>query len=341
MPPQNNKRYEKIKHLGEGQFAHVYQARDTITGDIVAIKKIKLASRKEMEDGIDRSAIREIKLLREIEHENVIWLRDVIGHRKNIQLVMDFMETDLEVLIRNLDVTLTSGHVKNIMLQLLLGLEHLHINWILHRDLKPNNLLMNSAGRLKITDFGLARYFGSPNREYSHMVVTRWYRSPELLFGARGYGTGVDIWAVGCILGELFLRKPVFPGESDIDQLVKIFNVLGTPKEETWPDMKALPSFMEMKADQNYTLRTVFSAASEDSLEFMQSCFEFNPSKRCTATTALQSQYFQKEPFPCHDSELPGVSSVEKLNALKRKPMRELMDEGPNPTRRKLDFDNI
>jgi serine/threonine protein kinase len=105
--------------------------------------------------------------------------------------------------------------------------------------------------------------------------------------------------------------------------------------------MKALPSFMEMKADQNYTLRTVFSAASEDSLEFMQSCFEFNPSKRCTATTALQSQYFQKEPFPCHDSELPGVSSVEKLNALKRKPMRELMEEGPNPTRRKLDFDNI
>jgi cyclin-dependent kinase 7 len=251
MPQQNNKRYEKIKHLGEGQFAHVYQARDTITGDIVAIKKIKLASRKEMEDGIDRSAIREIKLLREIEHDNVIWLRDVIGHRKNIQLVMDFMETDLEVLIRNLDVTLTSGHVKNIMLQLLLGLEHLHINWILHRDLKPNNLLMNSAGRLKITDFGLARYFGSPNREYSHMVVTRWYRSPELLFGARGYGTGVDIWAVGCILGELFLRKPVFPGESDIDQLVKIFNVLGTPKEETWP-----VSFLKFKNDYcNYLCR--------------------------------------------------------------------------------------
>lgn len=94
---------------------------------------------------------------------------------------------------------------------------------------------MNSAGRLKITDFGLARYFGSPNREYSHMVVTRWYRSPELLFGARGYGTGVDLWAVGCILGELFLRKAIFPGESDIDQLVKIFTVLGVPKEEDWP----------------------------------------------------------------------------------------------------------
>lgn len=94
---------------------------------------------------------------------------------------------------------------------------------------------MNSAGRLKITDFGLARYFGSPNREYSHMVVTRWYRSPELLFGAKAYGTGVDMWSVGCIIGELLLRKPIFPGESDIDQLVKIFNVLGTPKEEDWP----------------------------------------------------------------------------------------------------------
>jgi len=207
--------------------------------------------------------------------------------------------------------------------------------------LKPNNLLLNSAGRLKIADFGLAKFFGSPNREYTHTVVTRWYRSPELLFGARGYGTGVDMWSVGCIIGEMVLRNPLFPGESDINQLVKIFNVLGVPKEEDWPEMKELPTYMEMRADQNYTLRTVFSAASEDLLELLASCFEFDPSRRCTATSALQSSYFKSEPYPCLDSELPGVTNIEKISATQnRKRLRDLTDaDGPHPVRRKLAFD--
>ena len=266
----------------------------------------------------------------------------MIGSKKNIQLVMDFMETDLEHVIRDKNVMISLPIVKNLSLQLLLGLEHLHINFILHRDLKPNNLLLNSAGRLKIADFGLAKFFGSPNREYTHTVVTRWYRSPELLFGARGYGTGVDIWSVGCIIGEMLLRAPLFPGESDINQLVKIFNVLGVPKEEDWPEMKSLPTYMEMRADRNFTLRTVFTAVSEDLLELLASCFEFDPNKRCTATSALQSSYFKCEPYPCLDSELPGVTNIEKINVTQnRKRLRDLADEdGPNPVRRKLAFDS-
>lgn len=178
------------------QFATVYKARDTLTNQIVAVKKIKIGSREEARDGINRTALREIKLLHELQHDNVIGLLDVFGYKSNVSLVFDFMDTDLEVIIKDIKgiPVLTLANIKAYMIMTLRGLEYLHLNWILHRDLKPNNLLVNSNGVLKIGDFGLARFFGSPNRNYTHQVVTRWYRSPELLFGARQYGTGVDIW---------------------------------------------------------------------------------------------------------------------------------------------------
>nr|CAD7200126.1 unnamed protein product [Timema douglasi] len=159
---------------------------------------------------------------------------DVFGHKSNVSLVFDFMDTDLEVIIKDTSIVLTPANVKAYMLMTLQGLEYMHLNWILHRDLKPNNLLVSSNGVLKLGDFGLAKFFGSPNRIYTHQVVTRWYRCPELLFGARMYGTGVDMWALGCILAELLLRVPFLSGESDLDQLTRIFQVLGTPTEESW-----------------------------------------------------------------------------------------------------------
>lgn len=198
--------------------------------------------------------MREIKLLQELKHDNVIGLlgrlflhglryeemdsrysnkctinlyaiSDVFGHKSNVSLVFDFMDTDLEVIIKDSNIVLTAGHIKAYMIQTLQGLDYLHFNWILHRDLKPNNLLVTSEGVLKIGDFGLAKFFGSPNRINTHQVVTRWYRAPELLYGARLYGTGIDMWAVGCILAELLLRAPFLPGESDLDQLTRIFQV--------------------------------------------------------------------------------------------------------------------
>lgn len=173
----------------------MYKARDTLTEAIVAVKKIKIGSREEARDGINRTALREIKLLHELQHENVIGLLDVFGHKSNVSLVFDFMDTDLEQIIKDPKIpVLTPANIKAYMIMTLKGLEYLHLHWILHRDLKPNNLLVNSNGILKIGDFGLAKFFGSPNRVYTHQVVTRWYRSPELLFGSRQYGTGVDIW---------------------------------------------------------------------------------------------------------------------------------------------------
>ncbi|VDL82501.1 unnamed protein product [Nippostrongylus brasiliensis] len=276
MSREATKRYETIKHLGEGQFANVYKAKDKETGDFVAIKKIKLGSRAEAKDGINRTALREIKLLQEIHHDNIIGLRDVIGSRTNIQLVFDFMETDLEHVVKDREIILMPPHIKNMAMQTLLGLEFLHAHWILHRDLKPNNLLMNSAGRIKLADFGLARFFGSPNKVYTHQVVTRWYRAPELIWGARAYGTGVDMWAIGCIIAELLLRVPLFPGESDLDQLVKITHVLGSPEKV------------------GIDLRHVFTAAGEDLIDLLLGCFAYDPLKRFTASEALQSPYFRR-----------------------------------------------
>uniref|UniRef100_A0A2K5J079 Cyclin-dependent kinase 7 n=2 Tax=Colobinae TaxID=9569 RepID=A0A2K5J079_COLAP len=295
------KRYEKLDFLGEGQFATVYKARDKNTNQIVAIKKIKLGHRSEAKDGINRTALREIKLLQELSHPNIIGLLDAFGHKSNISLVFDFMETDLE-------------------------------------DLKPNNLLLDENGVLKLADFGLAKSFGSPNRAYTHQVVTRWYRAPELLFGARMYGVGVDMWAVGCILAELLLRVPFLPGDSDLDQLTRIFETLGTPTEEQWPDMCSLPDYVTFKSFPGIPLHHIFSAAGDDLLDLIQGLFLFNPCARITATQALKMKYFSNRPGPTPGCQLPRPNCpVETLKeqsnptlAMKRK-RTEALEQGGLP----------
>uniref|UniRef100_A0A8C9F9M3 Protein kinase domain-containing protein n=1 Tax=Pavo cristatus TaxID=9049 RepID=A0A8C9F9M3_PAVCR len=233
------KRYEKLDFLGEGQFATVYKAKDKNTGQIVAIKKIKLGHRSEAKDGINRTALREIKLLQELSHPNVIGLLDAFGHKSNISLVFDFMETDLEV------------------------------RWI------------------KIS------------------LISVWYRSPELLFGARMYGVGVDMWAVGCILAELLLRVPFLPGDSDLDQLTRIFETLGTPTEEQWPGMTNLPDYVTFKSFPGMPLQHIFSAAGDDLLSLLQGLFTFNPCSRVTASQALKQKYFSNRPAPTPGDLLP------------------------------------
>uniref|UniRef100_A0A3Q2Z3V6 Cyclin-dependent kinase 7 n=1 Tax=Hippocampus comes TaxID=109280 RepID=A0A3Q2Z3V6_HIPCM len=255
------KRYEKLDFLGEGQFATVYKARDKTTDTIVAIKKIKVGHRTEAKDGINRTALREIKLLQELHHPNIIGVDTYVF------------------------VLLLCFHMLN--------------------DLKPNNLLLDGNGVLKLADFGLAKAFGSPNRVYTHQVVTRWYRSPELLFGARMYGVGVDMWAVGCILAELLLRIPFLVGDSDLDQLTKIFEALGTPTEETWPGVSSLPDYMPFKIFPGTPLEHIFSAATDDLLELLHGLFTFNPSTRTTATQALKMKYFSNRPGPTPGPQLP------------------------------------
>lgn len=326
------KRYEKIEFLGEGQFATVYKARDVDTENIVAVKKIKIGSRQEAQDGINRTALREIKLLQELHHKNLIGLLDVFGHMSNVSLVFDFMDTDLEVIIKDNTIILTTANIKAYLIQTLQGLEYLHLNWILHRDLKPNNLLVNASGVLKIGDFGLAKLYGSPNRINTHQVVTRWYRAPELLFGAKQYGTCIDMWAVGCILAELLLRVPFFPGESDLDQLTKIFSVFGNPNEDNWPGIKSLSDYIEFKPFPSIPLKNIFTAAGDDLLEILDALLKLNPIARVNCTECLQMSFFSNKPAPTLGSKLPLPQSIRKIQnadrpSLKRK-LIESMDGG-------------
>ncbi|RWS14620.1 hypothetical protein B4U79_09733, partial [Dinothrombium tinctorium] len=337
---KRQKRYEKLDFLGEGQFATVYKARDTKTGNIVAVKKIKLGTRTEAKDGINRTALREIKLLQELKHENIIGLLDVFGHRSNVSLVFDFMETDLEVVIKDSNIVLTPAHIKSYILMTIKGLEYLHMNWILHRDIKPNNLLIDENGVLKIGDFGLAKTFGSPTRIYTHQVVTRWYRAPELLFGARMYGTGVDIWAVGCVLAELLLRVPFLAGESDLDQLSKIVQALGTPDERKWPGVTKLPDYVTFKYQPGTPLKDIFTAATDDLLELLNKMLQLNPLNRCTCSQALQMAYFSNKPYPTPPHLLPRPQSENQTSAHSRLGSKRISDTISSMSKR-LRFDKL
>lgn len=237
---------------------------------------------------------------------------DVFGYRSNISLVFDFMDIDLEVVIKESKIVLTPANIKAYSIMTLKGLEYLHSHFILHRDLKPNNLLIDSKGVLKIGDFGLARYYGSPNRQYTHQVVTRWYRAPELLFGSRMYGDGVDMFAVGCIIAELLLRVPLFPGDSDLGQLTKIFDVLGTPTESNWAGHRTLPDFCEFKPCPARSLRDIFTAAPDDMISLLESLLRLNPNERSTATQALQHSFFSNKPGPTPGHLLPLPSNVNR-----------------------------
>uniref|UniRef100_T1IWT1 Cyclin-dependent kinase 7 n=1 Tax=Strigamia maritima TaxID=126957 RepID=T1IWT1_STRMM len=338
MAEDKLKRYEKIDFLGEGQFATVYKTRDTFNDDkIVAVKKIKLGSKTEVKDGINRTALREIKLLQELSHPNIIGLLDVFGHKSNVSLVFDYMDTDLEVIVKDTSIVLTIAHIKSYILMAFQGLEYLHMNWILHRDLKPNNLLVDEFGVLKIADFGLAKFFGSPNRVYTHQVVTRWYRAPELLFGARMYGIGVDVWAVGCILAELLLRVPFLPGDSDLDQLSRIFQALGTPNEDVWPGLTLLPDYVQFKQFPGTPLKHIFTAAPEDLLELLENLFPLNPSSRATCTQALNLAYFSNRPAPTPGPLLPKPAS---LSFNKKEASEETQPSSRAGLKRKLLYDD-
>ncbi|KAF5276498.1 hypothetical protein FQA39_LY06567 [Lamprigera yunnana] len=315
----SNLRYEKIEFLGEGQFATVYKAKDKENDNIVAVKKIKASSKIEAQDGINRTALREIKILQELNHKNCLVLLDVFsqGSMSNVSLVFDFMDTDLEVIIKDNMIILTTANIKSYMIQTLQGLEYLHLNWILHRDLKPNNLLL----------------YGSPNRINTHQVVTRWYRSPELLFGAKQYSVGVDMWAVGCILAELMLRLPFLPGESDLDQLTKIFQVFGNPTEQNWPGAKTLSDYVEFKPYPPMSLKNIFIAAGDDLLDVAEALLVLNPLKRKTCTETLQMPYFTNKPAPTISNKLPLPQNIKKLKDLEKPSLkRKLLNSAEGGT---------
>lgn len=299
-----NDRYTQDIVLGEGTYAVVYKGTQNSTGRVVAIKKIKV---REMKDGLDMSAIREIRALKELRHPNIIELIEVYMQNYNLNLILEFLETDLEIIIKEKSVVFMPSDIKSWMLMTLRGLEHCHKNWILHRDLKPNNLLLASNGLLKIADFGLAREFGDLHH-MSYQVVTRWYRAPELLFGSRFYSEGIDMWAVGCIFAELMLRTPFLAGDNELHQLETTFKALGTPTEAIWPGMKKLPLYVDFENFPRTSLRALFTAASNEALDLLEKMLIFDPTKRISAENALKHKYFSESPRPTPPENLPKIT---------------------------------
>ncbi|XP_010545973.1 PREDICTED: cyclin-dependent kinase G1 isoform X2 [Tarenaya hassleriana] len=263
---RNVDEYEKLNKINEGTYGVVYRARDKKTGDIVALKKIKMNMGREVEYGFPVTSLREINILLSCNHPSIVNVKEVVvGNNDNVFMVMEHLEHDLRGLMDRMKQPFSTSEVKCLMVQLLEGVKYLHSNWIIHRDLKPSNLLMNNSGEMKICDFGMARQYGSPLKPYTQLVVTQWYRAPELLLGAKKYSTAVDMWSVGCIMAELLSRNPLFQGKggSDIDQLRKIFAILGSPSETTWPGFSSLPGAKANFINQPYNLlRKKFPAAS-------------------------------------------------------------------------------
>ncbi|XP_045738072.1 cyclin-dependent kinase 20 isoform X2 [Mirounga angustirostris] len=279
-----------LGRIGEGAHGVVFKAKHVETGEIVALKKVAL---RRLEDGIPNQALREIKALQEIEdNQHVVQLKAVFPHGAGFVLAFEFMLSDLAEVVRHAQRPLVQAQVKSYLQMLLKGVAFCHANNIVHRDLKPANLLISASGQLKIADFGLARVF-SPDgsRLYTHQVATRWYRAPELLYGARQYDQGVDLWAVGCILGELLNGSPLFPGENDIEQLCCVLRVLGTPSPQVWP---APVPLVEVLPD-----------ASPQALDLLGQFLLYPPRQRISASQALLHQYFFTAPLPAHPSELP------------------------------------
>ncbi|XP_064899631.1 cyclin-dependent kinase 2 isoform X1 [Columba livia] len=233
--------FQKVEKIGEGTYGVVYKARNKVTGEVVALKKIRLDTETE---GVPSTAIREISLLKELNHPNIVKLLDVIHTENKLYLVFEFLHQDLKKFMDSASISgIALPLIKSYLFQLLQGLAFCHAHRVLHRDLKPQNLLINADGAIKLADFGLARAFGVPVRTYTHEVVTLWYRAPEILLGCKYYSTAVDIWSLGCIFAEMITRRALFPGDSEIDQLFRIFRTLGTPDEAAWPGVTAMPDY--------------------------------------------------------------------------------------------------
>ncbi|CAI9118490.1 OLC1v1020068C1 [Oldenlandia corymbosa var. corymbosa] len=330
------------KKIGEGTYGTVYKAKDTITGDIVALKEVKILNERE---GFPITALREINVLLSLHHSSIVDVKEVVVDDKSdkVYIVMEYIKHDLKAVMENANQQpFSESEVKRLMRQLLKGVKYLHQNWILHRDLKPANILIKENRRkVKICDFGLARGYGSPSKPYTQTVVTLLYRAPELLLGAKEYSTAIDMWSLGCIMAELLIRKPLFGGKHEKNQknedrknqknedeknqiklLDSIFEILGTPSEEIWPGLSNLPDAKKftMAKKKGSGLRAVFAemyftgspvTLSDEGFELLNKLLTYDPKQRITAEDALKLNWFRKFPPLEPKEDMPTFPTAE------------------------------
>ncbi|KAL4965687.1 kinase-like domain-containing protein [Aspergillus stella-maris] len=339
--------FELLNHIEEGSYGWVSRAKELGTGEVVALKRLKLDNSP---DGFPVTGLREIQTLLEARHQNVVFLREVVmgNAMDQIYLVMDFHEHDLKTLLDEMREPFLPSETKTLLLQFLSGIEFLHTQWIMHRDLKTSNLLINNRGELKIADFGMARYFGDPPPKLTQLVVTLWYRSPELLLGAESYGPEIDMWSVGCIFGELLLKEPLLQGKNEVEQVSKIFQLTGPPNSNNWPGFRALPNAKSLKlpsssssAGSGSTLlpRSKFPFLTNNGLQLLSSLLALNPASRPTAAECLAHAYFREDPRPKPKEMFPTFPSKAGMEKRRRKETPEAPKRGQEAP--KLDFASV
>eukprot|EP00298_Acanthocystis_sp_HF-20_P010487 c18882_g1_i1.p1 GENE.c18882_g1_i1~~c18882_g1_i1.p1 ORF type:complete len:372 (+),score=118.14 c18882_g1_i1:132-1247(+) len=314
------RKYDTQKKLGKGAYGIVWRAVDKKTGKIVALKKIFDAFCNVTDA---QRTFREIMFLLAIGenggHENIVKLLNVhkAENDQDIYLVFEFMETDLHAVIKS--NILEEVHKQYVIYQLLKALKYLHSAGILHRDMKPSNLLLNSECLMKVADFGLARSISSLHQDniaspvLTDYVATRWYRAPEILLGSNRYSEAVDMWSVGCILGELLVGTPLFQGSSTMDQLTKILTVLPKPTKEDIESVHS--SFASSMLDavdikSRKEIKSLFKSISPDALDLVQKLLHFNPSKRLSAAQALKHPYVSQFHDEASEVTYPGTLDI-------------------------------
>ncbi|CAF96290.1 unnamed protein product [Tetraodon nigroviridis] len=315
--------YIKLDKLGEGTYATVFKGRSKLTDNLVALKEIRL----EHEEGAPCTAIREVSLLKDLKHANIVTLHDIVHTDKSLMLVFEYLDKDLKQYMDDCGNIMNMHNVKIFLFQILRGLSYCHKRKVLHRDLKPQNLLINERGELKLADFGkrgrgvdpvipaqpgflshhpcfdlgvflpgLARAKSVPTKTYSNEVVTLWYRPPDVLLGSSEYSTQIDMWGVGCIFYEMAAGRPLFPGSTVEDELHLIFRLLGTPTEENWPGISSIEEFKSYNFPKYKPQPIINHAPRLDSegLELLLSFLRYESKRRISAEDSMKHSYFRQ-----------------------------------------------
>ena len=301
--------YERLARVSEGTYGVVWKARDLATKEIVALKQIKFDFEMQKNQGFPVTALREINVLLALSHESIVSVKEMVVGTGNdkVFMVMEYYELDLQAAMkekRRYPNVLRQAELKGIMKQILGGASHMHNLWFLHRDLKPSNLLVHRSGRVALGDFGLARRYEDPPRALTQLVVTLWYRAPELLFGEARYGPAIDVWSLGCIFGELICQEAIMQGQGELDQVDKIFSMVGAPTDDNWPAFSKLPcaGMFRWKNPSEIELPKRFPINAPphfrqtfldgNGFDLLSKMLALDPVRRITAEQALAHPYF-------------------------------------------------